>query len=198
MFTGTIRLRPGFAETYVELARLLIRQSADPGPAIRLLDAVRPVLPSRIDVVTNLALLYARKGDAVRARDLVENGLGRMNDRRALEQARLLLGQEEARRAPMPSTGAQPVIAETPTDGTVEPLEGLPPVPTEDYNDRFNRHLLVYNQAVALANKRDYKEAIALLENLLKQEKDDNLRAETGALLEVLRADAARLRKSGG
>src|SRR3989442_2638294 len=99
-----------------------------------------------------------------------------MNDRQALEQARLLLTQEERHRAVIRSASAQPIVADTGTDGTLEPAEDLPPAQTEDYDDRFNRHLLVYNHAVALANKRDYKAAIALLEHLLKQAKDANLR----------------------
>jgi hypothetical protein len=60
----------------------------------------------------------------------------------------------------------------------------------------YNKQVAVYNQAVARANQRDYDGAIAMLENLLKQVHAEDLRTEITRLLERLRADAARLRKS--
>src|SRR5213592_1941940 len=106
MFGKTIQLRPGFAEAYVEHARILNEWGGDPGAAIPLLEAARPLLPSRIDIVMNLAALYARKGDGARGRDLVENVLARMNDREAVETARNLVRIEEGHRAAL-----QPSVA---------------------------------------------------------------------------------------
>src|SRR2546428_309684 len=115
MFGKAIQLRPGFAEAYVESARILFEWGGDPGPAIALLETARPLLPSRTDIVMNLASLYARKGDHARARELVENVLARMNDRAAVETARNLIRIEERHNAARRSSAA-PQTAERPGD----------------------------------------------------------------------------------
>jgi tetratricopeptide (TPR) repeat protein len=182
MFLKVIALRQGFAEAYVEVAHALMLQGGEPGPAIHLLEAARPVLPSRADVVVNLAWLYASKGDTAKANDLVENVLARMNDREALEQGRRFVRKEEERVAAGRAAASPPDKADEQAD------DSPPPV------DPYSRHVLAYNQAVALANKKDYKGAIAVLEDLWKKEQDadESLRRETGALLERLRSDSRR------
>ena len=209
MFGKTIQLRPGFAEAYVEHARILIEWGGDPGAAIPLLEAARPLLPSRIDIVMNLAALYARKGDGARARDLVENVLARMNDREAVETARNLVRIEEGHRAALqPSVAPQaeaplgdPEAGEDPQDDTLPEATGHPPTGNRAHAadiTTYNRQVALYNRAVALANQRDYKGAIAILGDLLKKVKDEGLREQINTFLVKLRRDAARYQKFRG
>jgi len=222
MFGQTIRMRPGFAEAYVEYARAIMQQAGGGKAAIPLLEAARILQPSRIDVVVNLAILYARTGDDARARDLVENVLARMGDREALEQARSLLQIEADRHAtgqpaaPRESAAARQAGAgqaggqQAGAEGRGKPPDVAPPAETRfppfgtttgDGADPVairNRQVSVYNQAVARANQRDYKGAIEILEKLLKEVKDEDLRDRITGLLNLLRRDAARMQNQGG
>ena len=204
-----IGARPDFAEAYLEYARTLMEQGGAPGPAIHLLEAARPLLPSRADVVVNLAALYARKGDSAGAHALVENVLARMDARDAVEEANGRIRMEEDYRAAVQSAEARQVEGRKTSeesagggldDGLSDPaplppagsLGGAPP----DYVATYNKQVAVYNQAVVRANQRDYDGAIAMLEDLLKQVHAEDLRTKTTTLLERLRADAARQRNS--
>src|SRR6185295_11566506 len=131
LFGKTIGIRPGFAEAYLEYARVLMVQGRSPGPAIHLLEVARPLLPSRIDIVANLAVLYARKGDSAVARDLVENVLARMNDREAVEQARRRIRIEEDYRAAEQAAAARQAGVPGMDDESVDaaPGEGPPELP---------------------------------------------------------------------
>lgn len=202
-----IGARPDFAEAYLEYARILMEQGGAPGPAIHLLEAARPLLPSRVDVVVNLAALHARKGDSAAAHALVENVLAKMGDRAAVEEAKGRIRMEEEYRASVQAVAdhqgqkASQESATGPEDGLSDPpplppagsLGGAPP----DYVAAYNKQVAVYNRAVARANQHDYDGAITMLEDLLKQVRAEDLRTKITTLLEKLRADAARARKSG-
>ncbi len=144
--------------------------------------------------MTNLAILYARKGDRDRARDLVDNVLASMSDRETVEAARAAVqastGAGAAVASPAPSGSA--------TSGTESPggVETTEPLTTSTVE--YNRQVAVYNQAVERANRRDYKGAIEILENLSEDVKDDGLREQITKFLEALRTDAARQPKTRG
>ena len=61
-----------------------------------------------------------------------------------------------------------------------------------------NSQVAVFNEAVALANKRDYKGAIARLEKLRTEVQEPDLLARIDDLLAHLKKDAARFQKSSG
>jgi tetratricopeptide (TPR) repeat protein len=207
LFGKVISLRPGFAEAFLEYAHLLMEQGASPGLSIHLLETARPMLPSRIDILMNLAALYARKGDSARARDLVENSLSRMNDPEAVERARRRIRMEEQYfAARQPTTAPEAAAPEKKDSAMTKPDEApaeLPALPSTrpragSFPDSttYNGQVAVYNQAVGRANQRDYDGAIALLEDLLKQVNNEDLRSQITALLGTLKSDAARQRKS--
>lgn len=197
----SIASRPEFAEAYVEFGRTFVVGGGDPGPAIQPLEAARRMLPARVDVPVMLAMLYAHKGDMARARDLVENGVARMNDREALERARRTLKELEAWRArtsspagPQPPADEETVVVDEigPTIGDSGP--DAPFMPT---GAAYNLWVEKYNKAVELANKRDYKEAIAILEALSGEVTEPVLLGMVKTFLQTLKRDAARRPKGG-
>ena len=179
-----IKNRPGFAEAYAEYGRTYFGSGGDLAPAIHHMEAARQMLPARVDILTGLAMLYARKGDLARARDLVENVLARMNDREALEAARSRLKVEEAWHA---GTAGRMAPEPTPAGGAGEDREpdGSPLI-------GYNLWVDKYNKAVERANRRDYKGAIELLETLSKEVTDVDLLGQINTFLKTLRQDAAR------
>jgi tetratricopeptide (TPR) repeat protein len=199
LLAKSIRLRPGFAEPYVEFGRTYFASGGDLAPAIRHLETARQMLPARVDVLANLAMLHARNGDLARARDLVENGLARMNDREALESARRALKAEEAWRARTslpaaaePSSGA----GTADVDDTVETPQGLEPLDTVMPKGApvsvYNLWVEKYNKAVERANLRDYKGAIDILEGLSREVTEPDLLGKVKTFLQTLKRDAAR------
>ncbi len=213
MFGQAIQLRHDFGEAYVEYAKLIFEMGIADKAAIPLFEAARVLLPSRVDVVVNLAILYAQTGQTARAHDTVEDVLAHMNDRDALAFARTQIQRVNDRRAggsspAAPDQGGAPhrAVPEangTPPDDSSTPTTGVPPSdatagfdgePTAIYNE----HVAIYNQAVGLANRRDYKGAVELLEKLVGQVHDRELRARITSFLAQLRKDAARLQKGSG
>lgn len=198
----SIRLRPGLAEAYVEFGRTYFGSGGDLAPAIQHLETARQMLPARFDVLAGLAMLHARKGDLARARDLVENGLARMNDREALEAARRALQAEEAWRArtslpaaPESSSGeGADVDSAEAAPQDLAPLDKVTPEGTTV--NVYNLWVEKYNKAVARANLRDYKGAIEILEALSKEVTDTELRGQINTFLQTLKRDVARRQKS--
>ncbi|HEV8701598.1 MAG TPA: DUF1570 domain-containing protein [Candidatus Polarisedimenticolia bacterium] len=193
----SIRLRPGLAEAYVEFGRTYFGNGGDLAPAIRHLETARQMLPARADVLASLAMLHARNGDLARARDLVENGLARMNDREALEAARRALSAEEAWRA---RTSPPAADESSSGEGTVDDAGVMPqdPAPLDTVMPKgapvgvYNLWVEKYNKAVERANLRDYKGAIDILEGLSREVTDPGLLGQVKTLLQALKRDAAR------
>ncbi len=195
MFGQSIRMRPGFGEAFVEYARIVGERVGDNKAALPLLEAARSLLPSRVDVLENLAVLYARTGNGGRARDLVENVLARMNDPAALESARNRVRLETGRFAARQSASTQPpAAARHAASGFQAGASGGEQ--TEGSTETQDAGVAAYNRAVSLANQGDYKGAIATLKRLLIQVKnDEDFRSQVAAFLDRLQKDAARLHK---
>jgi hypothetical protein len=162
------------------------------------------MLPARVDVPVMLAMLYAHKGDTARARDLVENGVARMNDREALERARRTLKELEAWRArtSSPAEPQSPADDETVVIDEAEPAPGdhepdAPVMPKGAAVNVYNLWVEKYNKAVERANRRDYKEAIAILETLSREVTEPELLGKVRTFLQTLKRDAARRPKGG-
>src|SRR5262249_44186335 len=144
-------------------------------------------------------------------RSLAENTLAWMGDPRMLAETRARIDHEEAYGAAMQRAAADEAAAGRAaaqaasegrdggaSDDEIPPLpEMRSPVPAAVVANanRGGDFVAGYNQAVALANKGDYKGAIALLETLFKQVQDDDSRNQIVNLVEKLRNDAARLHK---
>jgi tetratricopeptide (TPR) repeat protein len=199
LFVKAIKGNPGFGEAYVSCSRTFSQGGADRDRAIKLLEAARILLPSRPDVVVNLAFLHAAKGDLPRARHLVERVLARMGEPGALAAARDFLKQFESRDRPETAKEQAPASPLANVDeaiaGERDPeikrnLEGH--VLKVQELKEHNRQVDVYNEAVALANQANFKDAIALLEKLLPQIKNQELAVQTRVFLQQLKQDAAR------
>jgi tetratricopeptide (TPR) repeat protein len=209
MFGRTIQLRPGFAESYVAYANTLIETNGNPASAIHLLLAAQKMLPSRIDVIENLAVLYAVKGDDAKARDIVDNALQRMNDREAVQRTRERVRMIEGSRvAPSLAIGPASGEAENAPGAAGAPGSDDPPPLPELHRPETGgvietlaarqRHVASINRAVERANKGDLKGAIGDLESLQAEVKAADLRDQIATLLEKMRKDLARLQKSHG
>jgi tetratricopeptide (TPR) repeat protein len=199
LFGTSIALEPGFAEAYVGYGLTYFRTRGSVAPGITMLEKAALMLPSRTDVLRNLAVLYAAEGRWGEARALVDRVLARMNDPEALRSAKDALARMEPERpaAPEPAPpaeidgeGAKGSAPQTDEPGLESPVTGT----TRDTGDsgEYNRQVAVYNRAVELANRRDYKAAIALLETLIPRISDESLAAQAKALLERFKKDSAR------
>jgi tetratricopeptide (TPR) repeat protein len=203
LYKRSIRLRPDFAEAYVGLGATYTFADQGLAQGIEALEKARRMLPSRLDVVLNLASLYARGGEEAQARDLVERILARSGDREMVAAGSEILLEIELRKAQaLLNRGEvdagvaiiEAALAKT-SDATVrkhleEQLAGI------SENRKQNRQIETYNRAVALANSGDYRKAAAILEQLAAEVQDPGLAQDTQTLLKRVRqAIAAEARR---
>lgn len=211
----TIERRPDFAEAYVDLGATYVGAEGTVDAGIAALEKARSLLPSRMDVVANLAALYLQKGDREQAGNLVENVLERSGDSTMTRWARLALENYDAVHAPANVTPDGPALEERKAGfeerkrRTVEFLEKL----LEEATDPQARKVLeerlrlaresvdypgqveAFNQAVDRANHKDYQGAMGILEKILPEIRDEELEQRTRELLERLKEDAKRFGK---
>ncbi len=127
----SIRLRPDFAEAYVDLGETSMGSREEAGEGIRLLEKARGLLPSRMDLVADLISLCLLEEDRRRAGDLLKNVLARSDDRSELEWARKVVADYDSSHAP---AGAGPQTRPA-GDSEPAPEEGIgggtgPPIPS--------------------------------------------------------------------
>ena len=194
LYRASIRLRPDVAEAYAGLGATFTLDEDNLTEGIRALEKARRLLPSRMDVVLNLAGLYARSGDGSGAKDLVERVLMRSSDRALLEAGREILLESDLKRA-------ESLINSGDIDAGVAIIEDVRGK-TQNADLRreldehlasigdtraLNRQIATYNSAVELANKGSYRKAAALLEALVPEVKDPKLLGDSQTLLKRLK-----------
>jgi tetratricopeptide (TPR) repeat protein len=198
LYRASIRLRPDGAEAYAGLGATFTFDEDNLSEGIRALEKARRMLPSRMDVVLNLAGLYARNGEPSRARDLVERVLVRSGDRGMLEA-----GQEILLESDLPK--AESLINKGDIDAGVAIIEDVrgktrsadlkreldEQLARIDEVRTLNRQIASYNDAVALANRRDYRKAAAILEALVREVKDPKLLGDAQTLLKRVQQQIA-------
>ncbi len=198
LYRRSIRLRPEVAEAYAGLGATFTLDDDNLAEGIEALEKARVMLPSRLDVVLNLAGLYARSGERAKARDLVERVLLRSGDRRTIET-----GQEILLEANLKT--AETLINKGELEAGVEIIREVQGKTRDaalrrQLDDQLrhieevqtlNRQIEAYNRAVALANAGNYRKAAAILERLVGEVKDPGLARNAQDLLKRARQGIA-------
>ncbi len=163
----------------------------DPLPAIRQLERARELSPSRMDVALNLYALYLEAGDQAKADALFEAAFANAREKQIVFAARNIRVQAETNRA-------NELTKEGRLEEAAVVVRGLAGSITDPAGRReleqqaaqlesiatVNRHIALYNDAVAAANVGKNREARKILDELLKVATDE----------QVVR-DAQRLRR---
>jgi len=212
-------LRPGFAAPYVTLGATHTRPDGSPRSGIEVLEKARALLPARTDIAGNLVYLYLRAGDPAHAQAMTDKVIAPSGDTATLRSARAAIAtykedvaarQDAERHRP---TAAEEARSREFSDKLISTLnEQL--ARTDDPAERArlekeiartremarfdpNRATNLYNEAIAHANRREYAQAISILEGLLAEKNSEEMTAQIRATLERLRQDAARYQPAG-
>jgi cytochrome c-type biogenesis protein CcmH/NrfG len=208
-------LRPGFAAPYVLLGTTHLRPDGDPVAGIAALQKALALLPARTDIAGSLVYLYLRTDDVARARAMLDRVIVPSGDAPTTRQASSAIATWEqhaeskrsVRKAPADKTPPSPKDVEAYARFIQTLRETLPKITDparralilaqiHDYEHPPDidpsRAIEIYNEAIDHANKRDYTQAISLLEGLMKHDIDADFRATIQGMLGKLRQDAAR------
>lgn len=139
------------------------------------LERARALMPQRMDFALNLYSMYLRAGDRTKADALFAAAFASARDKQTVFAARnALVVSETARANTLTTTGkldeAAAIIRQlsaTMTDphGRREMEQHAAKL---EATSQVNRHILQYNDAIALANRGKNRDAIKLLDELLK------------------------------
>ncbi len=192
LFAESIRLRPDLPEAYAGLGATYAFDEADLEAGIAALEEARRRLPARMDVVFNLIGLYARQGEPLAARALLDV-LARAGDPDLLADAResILQGDlvaaarhlEQGRvddslrllRRVRSRTADRELRSDL--DAQIARIERI---------RKTNELIDAYNRAVDLVTRRRFEEAAAILRRVLAETDDDRLRRSASTLLSDL------------
>ncbi|MFY9824734.1 MAG: DUF1570 domain-containing protein [Thermoanaerobaculia bacterium] len=177
--THVVALRPDFGEAWARLGYTYQAEEKMDEDAIHALETARRLLPSRLDVVHNLVLAYARTGHRDQAAELIEHVLAPRADPDEVLSVREALLDEDYRRAEelvsqQKAAAALPLL-ERVRDETRRPERRRKLELRIDEIQMaldFNRFVTGYNQAVELANRGDVQGAVAVLEPLAATVRD--------------------------
>jgi hypothetical protein len=168
----------------------LIEQDLAPG--IEQLERARALVPQRMDFALNLYAMYLRTEDRAKADALYAAAFANARDPQTVFAARnALVVAETARANALANAGkldeaaaiVRQLAAATPAgDGRRELEEHAAML---ESTSAVNRHITLYNQAIALANDGHDRQAIKLLDELLKVATDAGVVADA----KQLRAD---------
>ena len=160
----------------------LIEKKEGLTPGIAELERARVLIPQRMDFALNLYSMYLRIGDRAKADALFAAAFENARDKQTIFAARNALVVSETARANDLSTSgkldeAAKIIRElaaTMTDplGRREMEEHAAKL---EATSEVNRHILQYNEAIALANRGKNRDAIKLLDELLKVVTDSSV-----------------------
>jgi tetratricopeptide (TPR) repeat protein len=209
----TIKIRPSFAEAYIELGNLADASGGSLEEGIEALAKARTLMPSRLDVTMNLFFLNLKAGNRAAAQELFDKAIIPQRDEESIRWARMRLEYDAKVRA---AGKAEPAIPEGP--GTTVPVpdealfqerkrsyvqvleEALKTTSDPESRKRLEQEIErarasvffpgqidAFNKAVERANARDYPGALTILEKLLPQVQDEELRSRVEALLADLK-----------
>lgn len=160
----------------------LVEKNEGLTPGIAELERARALVPQRMDFALNLYSMYLRTGDRAKADALFAAGFENARDKQTIFAARNALVVSETARANALATSGKldeaaaivRQLAATMTDpmGRREMEQHAAKL---ESTSTVNRHILQYNEAIALANKGKNREAIELLDELLKVATDSSV-----------------------
>jgi len=190
LFRSSIHLQADLAEAYAGLGATYVFESGPLKEGIEALETAHRLLPSRMDVVFNLAGLLARGGQPARARQLVEEVLARGADAEMLQAAReslldgdIIAAQKlvEQQRFDEALQILDRVLATTRDPGMKQRLGRQ----IDDLRRGLDHNRLIerYNEAVRLANTAQYARARDILRTVEREAGDDELRGMARKLL---------------
>lgn len=194
-----VRLRPDFGEAWARLGYTYQAEEALPPEAVQAFETAHRLLPSRMDVAHNLAVVYARAGETQKAEALIDNVLAPRAGSELVESAREALLDEEY-------IHAEELIGEEKLEEALPLLEGISAKTTRETRRaamtmrleeirramRFNTFVSRYNEAVVLANRGDVQGAIAILEPLVQTEGESFQLDQARLLLDRLKGPGKR------
>ncbi|HEV8577674.1 MAG TPA: DUF1570 domain-containing protein [Thermoanaerobaculia bacterium] len=170
-----VQLRPDFAEAWARLGYTYQAEDSLPAEAVQALETAHRLLPTRLDVAHNLAIVYARTGQRQKAETLIDAVLVPGAEPEMIESAREALLDEDYIKA-------EEMLGEQKLEEALPLLEQIRAKTTRETRRvtltarigeiqkvlSFNRFVDRYNEAVDLANKGDLRGAIAILEPLVQ------------------------------
>lgn len=147
----------------------------DVTPAIAQLERARELVPQRMDFALNLYAMYLRTGQREMADALYASALANARDKQTIFAARNVRYLAEAARA-------NELTASGKLDEAAAVVRELAGATTDAMGRReleqqaaqlesistVNRHINTYNEAITLYNAGEYKQSLALVEELLK------------------------------
>jgi tetratricopeptide (TPR) repeat protein len=189
-----VELRPEFGEAWARLGYTWSGAETLPPEAVRAQETAHRLLPSRMDVAHNLAVVYAQTGQRQKAEEVIARMVAARAPGHYVENAREAIVEEDHRQAEE-LVGQQKLaealpLLETVRDRTqrAEKRAALEARITEIRNViEFNRFADRYNEAVRLANRGDRKGAIAVLEPLVESTKNPDQVRQAREMLEALK-----------
>ncbi|HEX3552894.1 MAG TPA: DUF1570 domain-containing protein [Thermoanaerobaculia bacterium] len=199
VLTRTVALRPNFGEAWARLGYTYQADESLDETAVHVLETAHRLLPTRMDVVHNLAVVYARTGHLAQAEELIEHVLAPRADPDVVIDAREALLDEEYRHA-------EELVIQDKVAEALPLLERVRDTTRRPERRRtlelrveeirkildFNHFVERYNQAVALANRGDVQGAIAILEPLAETVLDPAQAEQARNLLKRLKPPAKR------
>jgi tetratricopeptide (TPR) repeat protein len=197
-----VQLRPDFGEAWARLGYTYQSEEALPAEAVRALETAHRLLPSRMDVAHNLAVVYARSGERGKAEALIAGVLAARGETEMVESAREALLDEDYIRAEQligeqKLEEALPLLQQIRAQTTTETRRATLTARIGEIETAlaFNRFVARYNQAVALANRGDVRGAVAILEPLVETTENPAQADQARRLLNMLREPE---KKGGG
>jgi tetratricopeptide (TPR) repeat protein len=212
-----IKIRPTFAEAYIELGNLADSPGGDLKGGIEALEKARTLMPSRLDVGMNLFFLYLKSDNRAAAQQLFDKVIVPKRDETAIRWARLRLEEYDRVHAigaaestdndtqKDPAVPADAALFEQRKQSYIELLENSLKDADPESRKRLEEQIAkaraqvnfpaqvdVFNQAVKLANARDYPGALAVLEKLLPEVQDAALHTRVEQMLADLKKRVAK------
>lgn len=209
----TLKIRPSFAEAYIELGNLSDAPGGSLEEGIEALEKARTLMPSRLDVTMNLFFLNLKMGNRAAAQELFDKAIVPQRDEESIRWARLRLEYDAQVRAAGKAEAVAPEGPGTPVPVPDEALfqerkrsyvqileEALKTTSDPESRKRLEAEIAraqatiylpgqidAFNKAVDLANAKDYPGAVTILEKLLPQVQDEELRTRVEAMLADLK-----------
>jgi|GEM_PF-1384262 len=217
LLNRAIKIRPNFAEAHIELGNLANLPGGDLKGGIEALEKARLLMPSRLDATMNLFFLYLESDNRTAAQALFDKVIVPHKDEGAIRWARMQLedhdrihqtpSAEATDQAPGNDQRTTPdqALFEQRKRSRIEVLEkalkDADPESRKRLEEEIERvraqvnfpaQVDAFNQAVKLANARDYPGARAILEKLLPEVQDAELHGRVEQMLSDLKKRIAK------